>query len=73
MESNPRCPDCRTPGLIPYDDARLIGTVGDREVADWNIQDDLGRELVLTNGTYKCARCGEMSLTFNDENAVLWD
>lgn len=68
-----QCTDCRSHDVIPYDDPRLVGTAGGRNVAEWNMQDSLGRELVLTDGTYKCPKCGEMSLTFNDDSMLFWD
>lgn len=68
-----KCTKCRGHDLVPYDDPRLIGTPGSRNVAEWNMQDSLGRELVLTDGTYKCPKCGKMSLTFGDGVALLWD
>lgn len=68
-----RCSKCRGHDLIPYDDPRNIGTLGPRKLANWNVQDSLGRELILTDGTYKCPKCGKMSLTFDDDSAENWD
>ena len=68
-----RCSRCRGIHLIPYDDPRLVGTAGELSLAEWNMQDSLGRILVLTDGTYKCPKCGKMTLTFNEDSAVLWD
>lgn len=41
-------------------------------VADWNMQGQLVRKLVLTDGKYRCPKCGEMSLEFSD-SGVFWD
>jgi hypothetical protein len=68
-----RCPKCRTANPIPYDDPSVLGSLGKRIVADWNMQEDLGRVLTLTDGRYECPKCGKMSLTFTDQFVVLWD
>lgn len=73
LAKNLQCAKCQSYDLLPYDDPQLIGTLGNRNLAEWNMQDSLGRELVLTDGTYKCPKCGKMSLIFNDDSAVLWD
>lgn len=73
LAKNLQCPKCRGHNLIPYDDPWLIGTAGERNLAEWNMQDSLGRILVLTDGNYKCPKCRKMTLTFNDDSAVLWD
>lgn len=73
LDQDLSCHKCKSSDLIPYDDPRLIGKAGSQNVAEWNMRDSLGRELVLTDGTYECPKCGNMSLTFNDDSAVLWD
>jgi len=41
-------------------------------VADWYMKAELGRELVLTDGKYRCPKCGKMSLEFS-EGGLYWD
>lgn len=67
-----RCPECEATDVIPYDDARLSRAPGRRVVADWNIEEQLGRTVVLTDGDYKCPSCGMMSLRFAD-GGMCWD
>lgn len=63
--SNPvHCPKCNAVNPIPYDDPRLSLTRGENEVASWYMFDGLGRELILTDGKYKCPTCGKMTLSF---------
>lgn len=66
------CPQCQAPNPIPYDDTRLIGSLGNRKVDQWNVQARLGRELILTDGKYRCPKCGGMSLEFVGPT-LLWD
>ena len=67
-----RCPECQAYNPIPYDDPRLRDAPGQRRVAVWNVINKLGRELELTNGRYKCPKCGKMSLEFK-EGSLCWD
>lgn len=67
-----RCPKCRKSNPIPYDDPRLYELKGSEQVAVWNMQDKLGREVILTDGKYKCPKCGKMSLEFTD-SGLCWD
>lgn len=72
LDREAHCPLCGASDPIPFDDPRLAGARGDRVVADWKVTDSLGRVLVLTNGTYRCPRCGEDALRFVD-TGVCWD
>jgi hypothetical protein len=67
-----RCPDCKGENPIPYDDPRLLGSPGKNVVAAWNINENLGRSLALTDGTYFCPKCKNMSLQFRD-SGLCWD
>jgi DNA-directed RNA polymerase subunit RPC12/RpoP len=67
-----RCPECRAPNPIPYDDPRLQGAPGKHNVAEWNMKSQLGRKLVLTDGRYRCSKCGKMSLQFSEDD-LCWD
>ena len=71
LEKTMECPECGTPDPIPYDDPRLIGIPGSMNVASWYVGIQSDRELVLTNGTYKCPDCGKMTLRF--QAGALWD
>ncbi len=66
-----KCPACHAPDPIPYDDPRLSTSPGQQHVAEWDMEVQLGRTLVLTDGRYRCPRCGEMSLEFREGGR--WD
>ena len=66
------CPQCQSSELIPYDDPQLFDCLGKHKVAQWNIKDILGRDLVITDGKYQCPQCGEMLLKFMD-GGFHWD
>jgi hypothetical protein len=66
------CPQCRALNPIAYDDPRLSGAPGHHYVAEWDMQEQLGRELVLTDGKYMCPKCGRMSLEFSTIG-LCWD
>ena len=65
-----KCPECGAPDPIPYDTPHLSER-GGRQVASWHMGAQLGRELVLSDGKYKCPRCKDMSLMFR--NSGFWD
>jgi len=67
-----RCPQCKTTNVIPYDDPTLSESAGGRTVASWNIQEQLGRKLNLTDGNYRCPQCDQMTLRFTD-SGLCWD
>jgi len=67
-----QCPRCRTTKLIPYDDPLLSEIPGKNVVTDWNVQEQLGRVLLLTDGKYRCPQCGQMTLSFV-ETDMCWD
>ena len=71
FEKPAKCQDCGNV-VIPYDSRKLSGSKGQYIVADWNVREQLGRTLKLTDGTYKCPRCGEMTLRFQ-EGDLFWD
>lgn len=65
-----RCPQCRSTKVIPYDDPRLSNETGGEIVASWGSED----ELVLTDKSYKCPQCNQMTLYFGHGEAhILWD
>jgi DNA-directed RNA polymerase subunit RPC12/RpoP len=65
------CTQCGNP-VLPYDDPTLSEGPGKECVADWNTRDELGRELLLTDGGYRCPGCGRMTLRFRD-TGLCWD
>src|SRR5438128_1055567 len=65
-----RCPKCRSSKTIPYDDGRLRKSPGRHVMAEWNLP-ELGRELKLTDGKYRCPKCDKMTLRFSE--TALWD
>jgi hypothetical protein len=66
-----RRPECKNE-VIPFDDPALPGSPGGEVVADWNTVDELGRELQLTDGAYRCPRCGHLTLWFTSTGRC-WD
>lgn len=66
------CPKCKGSQVIPYDNKKLVGKLGKNEVVSWNIEEQLGRVLRLTDGTYFCPSCGEYKLRFGPGD-ILWD
>lgn len=67
-----RCPKCRGANLIPYDDPQLSESLGQHALVEWNMQRQLGRELKLTDGNYRCPKCQKMTLRFAD-SGLCWD
>ena len=68
----PKCPSYNTTEIVPYDDPKVAGKPGKKNVASWTMKDRLGRVLVLTDGTYRCPSCREISLEFRD-TGLCWD
>lgn len=64
LENPVRCPNCNAVNPISYDDPSLSLVSGKNVVASWNMREQLGRELILTDGKYKCPSCGKMTLSF---------
>jgi hypothetical protein len=60
----PSCPACGSTAIVPYDQPELIGTLGTLTKASCAMQYELGRDLVLTDGLYRCPKCNRMSLRF---------
>ncbi len=74
FETPLRCPTCRSERVAAYDDAGLSLPPESQElysIADWNVAPRIGRPLQLTNGRYRCPKCGQMSLQFRMDG--LWD
>ena len=45
---------------------------GQEIVAEWNVEERLGRSLRLTNGAYLCPQCDQATLKFS-EGGLCWD
>jgi Zn finger protein HypA/HybF involved in hydrogenase expression len=67
-----QCPKCQATKVIPYDDTRLIGRAGNHQTASWDMKKQLGRELILTDGDYKCPQCENNTLHFSNSGHC-WD
>ena len=67
-----QCPKCRMTKVTPYDEPRLVGRIGEDEIATWNMGEQLVRKLILTNGDYICPQCGKTTLHFAD-SGLCWD
>jgi hypothetical protein len=65
------CGKCQGTNIVPYDDAALLREPGSREVARWNVQQILGRDLALFDGHYYCPSCRNFTLCF--ESGAMWD
>ena len=72
LAASPVCPDCGAGNPIPYDTIELMETTGESIIAQWNVEESLGRELILYNSNYKCPRCGNIALQFVD-SGLSWD
>jgi Zn finger protein HypA/HybF involved in hydrogenase expression len=59
------CPKCKGQNVIPYNDERIKGELGNRDVIVWG-------DNVLTNGAYYCPKCKEMNLKFL-RSFYMWD
>jgi hypothetical protein len=63
LDKNLTCPKCHDSDIIPYYDKSLCSEKGN-EVFSWNMQEEIGRELILTDGKYLCPNCGQFSMSF---------
>lgn len=61
----PVCNLCMREIAIPYNDPRLIGVVGKKEVSR-----SYGN--ILTDGSYLCPSCRQFNLRFTRDN-IFWD
>jgi hypothetical protein len=68
----PQCPKCKRHDVVAYDQLELRKRRGKHVVADWNMEEQLGRVLILTDGDYHCPACGKFQLTFED-SGLMWD
>jgi Zn finger protein HypA/HybF involved in hydrogenase expression len=66
------CPKCKDSQVIPYDDKKLVGKLGKNEIVSWNMEEQLGRVLRLTDGIYLCPSCEEYKLRF-EPGDILFD
>ena len=71
LEKVLECPECQGTNVTPYDDPRLSESAGQSVVTSWNMKEELGKALVLTDAKYKCPKCGKMSLAFR--LTMVWD
>lgn len=72
LDKYPNCPRCQSREIVAYDENELQQTPGENIVTSWNISDELGRILQLTDGEYFCPSCKEFSLRF-EEGGICWD
>jgi hypothetical protein len=68
FDNPPRCRKHRAEPT-PYDDAALIGELGENVVASWNYDE---RTATLTDGYYFCPACHNFTLRFSDYGPM-WD
>ena len=65
LEETPICPDCLSTDLISYKSQELIGAKGKVKIVKWG-------DNYLTNGTYKCPNCKQLTLQFHN-GGIFWD
>ena len=66
-----KCPKCLSRRVIPYDDPALCEKTSAQCVFEWNVEQELGRRLILTDAKYRCPNCGGLSLRFSDTDLCL--
>ena len=66
-----RCLGCGGEKIVAYDDPSLAGTPGGSDFFSWNLARELGRSPRLSDGTYRCPKCGQTRLRF--EATGFWD
>jgi len=64
------CPDCENNDALPYDDDSLCKQKS-KPVFDWNVQDEIGKYLELTDGKYLCPKCSQYTMSFR--HVGCWD
>ena len=67
-----RCPKCRSQKVTPCDDPKIVDKLGNKTIAEWNMQGKIGRELILSDGSYWCPKCKKPNLRFED-GGMCWD
>ena len=70
FEKGLRCPECGNQDALTYDDKSLCQRKGN-PVFGWDVLDEIGREIELTDGNYLCPDCGRYAMSFRD--AGCWD
>ena len=60
-----RCPSCAHSPVVPYDDPALLVLPGQNIIEKWSVARPNGSKgAILTDGHYRCPRCGEGTLKF---------
>lgn len=65
------CPKCHKDQAYSYDTKKACGSAGEKIVFDWNVMSQIGRTLVLTDGSYICPSCHKFRLRFFESG--FWD
>jgi hypothetical protein len=71
QEQVPSCRRCKSSDVVAYDSEELMKVKG-KQVESWNMQKQLGRILVLTDGKYYCPSCKTYEMTF-ESGTLRWD
>ena len=72
LSNRPKCPECGSVRIAPYDQDELAEETGNQVVVEWSMKEQIGRDLRLTNGRYYCPSCDSFDLTFADAG-ICWD
>lgn len=66
-----KCPKCNKDHVSSYDTKKTYSSEEKETVFDWNVMDEIGRKLELTDENYFCPGCREFTLRFS--NCGSWD
>ena len=59
------CPLCKSKNILPYDDQTLTEEAKEgRELMAWDMEEYIGRKLILRDQNYQCPQCRRLSLRF---------
>ena len=72
LRNPPECPKCHSTDVVAYDQSERRKRKGRHAVAAWNVEEQLGRKLELTDGRYFRPACNSFDLGFR-ETGFHWD
>lgn len=72
LSRSPKCPDCKSRNVIPYNDPLLCAAEGGENVCGWSPKGPDGPCYSLSNGQYYCPSCHQHTLVFS-RGMLMWD